>query len=411
MSFRSFPRAAVTALLLVVVSLASSAVLAQSRFCIDRDTIVFGDRPVGSTSSVSVTVTNCGSAPFSFTGVNLQAGGGFTAQSACVTGAVLAPGASCSATVTFAPLAAGQQSGALWLLNTTSTATQLVTFYGRGTTAAAGTATLGFTPSPLQFPDTVVGTPSAVLGLDLVNRGSAAITLSAVVFNGPAAYDFDGVGDCGTGRVIAVGSSCHMDLVFTPGGTGTRLANLNVDAPQLASLAILHIGGVGLAVPAPVATVDAVEFHDAGNDGYFLSTDPAEIDFLDRGGLAGAWVRTGRQFRALPLGNTDPAAADACRFFGTPGNGPDSHFYTVSVAECALVKNDPHWQYEGLAFRMVPVGPAGTCPAGMDVVQRLLKPAADVTGLRHRYVVAATDVAAMVTAGWLLEGPVFCAVH
>ncbi len=401
-----------SALLIAALFAIATPAFSQGRFCIDRDTITFGDRPIGSSTSVSVTVSNCGTAAYSFTDVSVHpsTGPGFNVGSACATALVLAPGQSCSARVEFAPVVAGQVSGALWLRNTTSTPAQLVTFYGRGTTASAGASTLAFSPAVVQFDDTAIGTSSSTVRLDLQNRGTIPITPSALVVNGPAAYDFGGTGDCAVGHAIAPGGSCHLDIVFSPQATGARIANLNVDAPQLASLAIARLAGNGVAAPAlPPPAVDIVEFHHASLDHYFLTAESAEIAFIDGGGLGAAWTRTGRHLRGWPLSVAVSGALDACRFFGTPGIGPDSHFYTVDATECAVVKHDPYWTYEGLAFRVLPLGPTGNCPSGSSIVQRLMKAANDVFGVRHRYVTAVSDVEAMRTAGWIVEGPVFCA--
>ena len=398
-------------LLFVLLLGATTASFAQPRICIDHDTIAFGDRPIGTSASVTVTVSNCGGAPFSFTDVSVHpaTGPGFVVDATCTTGMTLSAGQSCTAVVRFAPSVAGQESGGLWLRNTTSAPTQLVTFYGRGTGAAAGSSSLGFAPPLLQFPDTAAGA-SASVGLELRNLGAADITLTALVLNGPAAHDFYGTGDCVVGGTIPAGGSCHLDMVFTPQALGPRVANLNVDAPELASLAILRLAGNG--VPATVSStppiVDIVEFHHAALDGYFLTADPAEIAMLDGGGLGGAWTRTGRVLRGWPAIVAVTNAVDACRFVGTPGIGPDSHFYTVTASECAAVRHDAFWTYEGIAFRVLPLSDTGACAAGASIVQRFYKPAADVTGIRHRYVTMQVDVDAMKSAGWLLEGPVFC---
>ncbi len=163
--------------------------------------------------------------------------------------------------------------------------------------------------------------------------------------------------------------------------------------------------------PAPAQpAVDIVEFHHAGLDHYFLTASAEEADFIDRGGLGPQWTRTGRRLRGWPAGAQPANAVDACRFFGTPGLGPDSHFYTVNGAECAAVRQDRYWEFEGVAFRVLPLAGSG-CAPGSEVVQRLYKPAADVTGMRHRYVIDDADVEAMLGAGWTLEGPVFCSVR
>ena len=36
-----------------------------------------------------------------------------------------------------------------------------------------------------------------------------------------------------------------------------------------------------------------------------------------------------------------------CRFYA---KGPNSHFYTAEAVECAAVKNDPGWTFEGIAY-------------------------------------------------------------
>jgi serine protease len=97
-----------------------------------------------------------------------------------------------------------------------------------------------------------------------------------------------------------------------------------------------------------------------------------------------------------------------CRFFGTPGVGPNSHFYTAYANECDAVRKDAHWVEEGVTFRaMLPQD--GRCADGDDTVLRLWSAGTNVTQTRHRYVVDPSIAAAMKAAGWVLEGPVFCA--
>ncbi|MEP6655793.1 MAG: hypothetical protein ABJC33_01075, partial [Betaproteobacteria bacterium] len=285
---------------------------------------------------------------------------------------------------------------------------QLITFYGRGTGAAAGTSTLSFAPAPLQLPSQAIGVASAPTSLQLQNRGAVAITPTALVFNGPAAYDLNAVGDCAVGRAIPAGGVCFLQITFTPQAAGTRLANLVVDAPQLASLAVLSITGTGVTVVNGPPAVEIVEFHHLALDHYFLTAEPAEADFIDRGGIGDGWARTGRVLRGWRAGSPSAAGAvDVCRFFGTPGRGPASHFYTSEPDECAAVQRNAYWLYEGTAFRVLPLA-GGGCPAGTDAVLRVYKLAAEVTGIRHRYVTNSADVDSMRAAGWLLEGPVFC---
>lgn len=392
----------------------SSPVLAASRICPSTDTLLFGQQGVGSIETQSVTVTNCGDQPFSFTDVSRYAGSSsaYSIDTACTTGLTLPPRAACTIDVSFEPKAPGQVSGALWLHNTTSTPDQLLTFYGRGVDSQAGTATLDFSPAIADFGGQAVGTETPALVVTLHNSGPADLVPSALVLNGTDPYDFRGETrsvptDCGIGRPIAAGGSCTLDLYFKPQAAGTRQATLVVDAPELAALQFLTLTGEGTAAPAP-STVNVVEFHDSDDDQYFLTADAGEAALLDGGGLGPAWSRTGQSFRAWPVDATDARALPVCRFFGTPGVGPESHFYTAYANECAAVRSDPHWIEEGVTFRaMLPV--AGACPNDYATVLRFWKPGLTVTGTRHRYVVDTAIAAAMRAAGWVPEGAVFCA--
>jgi hypothetical protein len=386
-------------------------VFGASRICTSADTLSFGEQFVGTSASARVTVSNCGDAPFSFTDVSPHAATnpGFHVQTSCTTGSTLAPGASCDATIAFAPTTPGQASGALWLHNTTSTPDQLVTFYGRGVDAQAGSATIAFSPAIVDFGSIAVGDESPALTLTLANTGAAALVPSRFGLNGVTPYDFRGAlghgpNDCAIGRAIAAGASCTLSLFFRPQAPGQRQADLVIDAPQLAALAIVTIHGTG-ANGAP--TIDVVEFHNADDGQYFLTADAREMALLDEGAIGAGWSRTGASFKGWPIDASDARALPVCRFFGTPGVGPVSHFYTAYANECDAVRHDMHWIEEGATFRArLPVN--GACSDADLTVLRLWKPGDDVTQTRHRYVVDAAITTTMQAQGWVLEGAVFC---
>jgi Alpha/beta hydrolase domain/Repeat of unknown function (DUF5648) len=163
-----------------------------------------------------------------------------------------------------------------------------------------------------------------------------------------------------------------------------------------------------LAVPRPDGTVRVVEYFRTTTQQYFWTADLAERASLDTGGAGGVWFRTGASYFAWPREATVPTdTVPVCRFFGTPGLGPNSHFYTADAAECAAVKAAPQWIDEGVAFRARPLR-AGTCSADHDTVMRFWKPGATPTLSRHRYVVNATSVPTLIAGGWTFEGPRFC---
>jgi hypothetical protein len=400
--------------LLLALALVASGAHADGRICLSRDVITFGDRAVGTSVTQSATVSNCGDAPFTLSNVSLHpaTSSAFRVASACSSGQSLAPGQSCTIDVTFAPTAAGQASGAVWLYNTTVTGSQLVTFYGRGVDASAGSATLAIAPSPLDFGAQDVGTTASARSLELTNLGPSSMTLAAIVLNGPAAHDFayDESGECWVGITLPAGRSCRVALRFTPAAAGLRPAQLNVDAPELASLRTVAVRGTGVVAATTPSPVDVVEFHHAALDHYFMTADPVEAAALDAGALGPAWTRTGHAFKAYAAGTQGGGALDVCRFFGTPGVGPSSHFFTGHAPECAAVRDSPHWIDEGLAFRaIVPVD--GLCPVGLAPVVRFFRPGGAIVASRHRYARDVAVIAAMRAAGWIDEGPVFCSAR
>ena len=158
--------------------------------------------------------------------------------------------------------------------------------------------------------------------------------------------------------------------------------------------------------PSPAAADEriAVEYYNASLDHYFFTTESAEAAMLDAGVIVPGWMRTHYDFKVRPVG--DPRGLVACRFFGTPGIGPNSHFFTINPDECAKVKTDPFWMFEGLAFNAEsPVNEF--CPANRVPVIRLYNNGKGGQA-SHRYSTSHSEIGDMLGEGWIIEGPVFC---
>lgn len=149
--------------------------------------------------------------------------------------------------------------------------------------------------------------------------------------------------------------------------------------------------------------VDTIEYYNAALDHYFITAFADEAAMLDEGVQVPGWSRTGHAFRAWKAGSGP--GNDACRFFGTPGRGPNSHFYTISAAECATVQANADWTYEGVAFRAVEPVSAGCGPDA--TVTRLYNNGMGGEA-NHRFLVDAQEIERMLAKGWSVEGPVFC---
>jgi hypothetical protein len=152
--------------------------------------------------------------------------------------------------------------------------------------------------------------------------------------------------------------------------------------------------------------VDVVAFYNTTLNHYFVSAGVGEVKSVDTGGAGPGWTRSTGSFKAFDLATGIPASAKpVCRFYGTPGRGPNSHFYTFAGPECEAVKKDAGWTYEGVAFHIYEPT-AGVCAAGTSPVYRAYNNRFAQNDSNHRY---STDKAALTAmAGWTLEGVVFC---
>jgi serine protease len=119
-------------------------------------------------------------------------------------------------------------------------------------------------------------------------------------------------------------------------------------------------------------------------------------------------MRTGLTYPAW-MDSAPSGAVPVCRFYGTPGVGPNSHFYTIVPAECAQVQKDPGWTLETTqAFYVVP--PIGaTCPGGTTPVYRAYNNRAAYNDSNHRYTADLAEFNNMLSIGWTGEGIAWCA--
>ena len=148
-------------------------------------------------------------------------------------------------------------------------------------------------------------------------------------------------------------------------------------------------------------TDTAVEFYHAGFDHYFITTLASEIAKLDSGSIGG-WQRTGLFFPVWPLATS--GAQPVCRFWSGQRFAPkSSHFYTPFAPECATVKANPDWTYEGDVMAWKPPDAGGNCAAADRPLYRVYN---DGQGgaPNHRYYSDANLHAEMQYRGWKFEG-------
>lgn len=233
-------------------------------------------------------------------------------------------------------------------------------------------------------------TPAGKINLWIPANGSRYATMGA-------AAGVDGIGLPATlivNRDVAanpLSGSCGagIDVTVTPSAA-------DVDA----NLPIPGVWGAGGETPTPVP---AIEYYHAAFDHYFVTRNTEEITKLDNGTFVG-WMRTGLSFNVYP--SETGSAASVCRFFSTSFDPKSSHFYTPFPAECATVKGNPDWQFEGQGSEVfyIPLAAAnGTCPAGTLPVYRLYNNGMGAAP-NHRFTTSSSVRDQMVMAGWVLEG-------
>lgn len=157
------------------------------------------------------------------------------------------------------------------------------------------------------------------------------------------------------------------------------------------------------------ATVNVVEFYHPTLNHYFRTADASEAAGIDAGAAGAGWERTSDNFTAWTDAASAPAGASpVCRFYGTPGLGPNSHFYTADAGECTSVKkSDPGWFYEGIAFHALPPQNCG-CTTGYTPVYRNYNNRFAFNDSNHRFTTSATTYALMTNLGWSGENTVMC---
>jgi len=257
---------------------------------------------------------------------------------------------------------------------------------GDGTVYIAGNTLSG------AFPGTVGGAQAdpGGNGDGFVARldGSLAALRQATFFGGSGLDHAFAIAFNGRGRLYVAGGTASFNLPGTAGG----------------AQAIAGGGGDGFvaALTVSLLAVDspAIEYRHTEWDHYFITADSGEIAKLDAGVFIG-WARTGQSFAVLPLDTA--GAANVCRFFSVSFAPKSSHFYTPSAAECAKVKQNPDWQFEGEVFAWWLPDGEGNCGFRRLPLYRLYN---DGQGgaPNHRYTTRLATRTEMIAQGWIPEG-------
>jgi hypothetical protein len=196
----------------------------------------FSNTVVGQLSSAqTVTLTNSGGV--TLTAIAISVSGAFQQTNDCTIS--LAANSSCAISVQFDPTATGALTGTLTVYDVLHT--QTVALSG---TALAPPA-LGVNPPSLIFSAQTVGQASTVQTVTVSNTGGAPLANVGFQINGLSASSFS-YSSTTCGATLANGSSCTVQVIFTPTAGGGASASLVVSSSTSGVAAVsVSLSGTG----------------------------------------------------------------------------------------------------------------------------------------------------------------------
>jgi hypothetical protein len=211
----------------------------------------------------------------------------FTVANECQIGVPVLPGDSCRVRVTLTPKLEGPVAGTATIKDTTYLGGEVVmSMKGAGGMPHLAPATDA--DAGARWPETVVGAQSDVVKtFNVRNVGFEPAVISAITVTGQHAKDFSVTGGNCRGATVAVSGNCSIEVRFTPGASGVRVAQVQVKASDGTYTTVL-VDGSGYFAPGAVTDVQEVGGGGAvvvTGLGYPPNTGVA-ISWADGGGLA-----------------------------------------------------------------------------------------------------------------------------
>ncbi len=181
-------------------------------------TLTFANQDIGTTSnSQPVTISNFGGRPLNFSSISVS--GEFAETSNCPN--TLVAGASCTASVSFAPTVTGPTTGLLTLNDDSGNlgASQAVTLAGTGSLPRH----LSLSPATLNFSGYTIGdSPSQTV--TVTNTSGASVGITGIAMSGdPSLVEGN---TCGS--ILSAGATCTVTVTFNPVAYGTFTSTLIV---------------------------------------------------------------------------------------------------------------------------------------------------------------------------------------
>ncbi len=147
---------------------------------------------------------------------------------------------------------------------TASDTTDSVTVNEQAQVTFTATPVVTVNPTQLNFTSQAVGTKSTSQTVTFKNGGGESLTIFNITVQGPDQNDFTISGTNCSGTQLGAGQSCSIFVEFTPVGTGTRSASLEIIDNAVTSPQIITATGIG---SGSTTTTSATGYWLAGSNG------------------------------------------------------------------------------------------------------------------------------------------------
>ncbi|HXJ17542.1 MAG TPA: choice-of-anchor D domain-containing protein [Candidatus Polarisedimenticolia bacterium] len=217
------------------VSIALSGTGTQGTLAANPSSINFGSLLVGSSGSVSVTLSNPGTAPVAISAASIT-GSSFSMAGLTVPQSIN-PGQTSSFTVTFSPTAAGTASGTVSITSNAPGSPLNISLSGSGTTTQAQ---LTISPTSVAFSSVNVGS-NATQSVTLTNTGNASLNITAATIAG-SGYSMS----LAAPLTINAGQNTTFTVTFAPASAGSVSGSITITSNAPGSPATISLGGTGV---------------------------------------------------------------------------------------------------------------------------------------------------------------------
>jgi hypothetical protein len=286
-------------------------------------TLSFPNTPVGQNSSAKpVTLANMGESPLTIG--SISASGAFSETNNC--GTTVPGGQNCTINVIFSPTQVGALTGTITVNDNGSGSPQSVPLTGTG---VGPTVTLS--PSSLVFANQAVGTTSSPQTVMVTNSGNGTLTISSSGITGTGGSAFAESSNCGAS--VAAGTSCRINVTFTPASLGTFQAAISISGNVPGGQQIIPLSGSTLSAPVVSLSPPSISFPSQ-----YVNTSglPVTVTLTNTGNatlMISDVGTTAADFGGLSSCGNSVAAGASCSigvFFDPTATGPRSGALTIT---------------------------------------------------------------------------------